>query len=114
MGTMIAGWDKFGPALYYVDDQGTRVKHQLFSVGSGSIYAYGVLDAGYRPNLSVAEACDLGRKAIFHATYRDGGSGGFVSVYHIHANGWTKISRDDQSLLYNTYMAHAAQAPHPN
>ena len=107
MGTMIAGWDKFGPSLYYVDDQGTRVKHRLFSIGSGSIYAYGVLDSGYRADLTVDQACDLGRKAIFHATHRDGGSGGFVSVYHIHPKGWTKVSRDDQSILYNTYMAHA-------
>jgi len=104
MGTMIAGWDKFGPSLYYVDDQGTRVKHDLFSVGSGSIYAYGVLDTGYNFDLSVEDACDLARRSIFHATYRDGGSGGYVSVYHIHENGWTKISRDDQTLLFDRYL----------
>jgi 20S proteasome subunit beta 5 len=104
MGTMIAGWDKFGPALYYVDDQGTRVKHELFSVGSGSIYAYGVLDTGYNFDLTVDAACELARRSIFHATYRDGGSGGYVSVYHIHANGWTKVSRDDQTQLYPRYM----------
>lgn len=105
MGTMIAGWDRTGPHLYYVDDQGTRIKHDVFSVGSGSIYAYGVLDAGYNYNLSNQDATDLARRAIFHATYRDGGSGGFVSVYHIHENGWTKISRDDQTQLYDRYVA---------
>lgn len=104
MGTMVAGWDRFGPALYYVDDQGTRIKHNIFSVGSGSIYAYGVLDSGYRFDLSVDEATELARRSIFHATYRDGGSGGFVSVYHIHKDGWTKISREDQTLLYDRYM----------
>ena len=109
MGTMVAGCDKEGPQLYYVDDQGTRIKHNIFSVGSGSIYAYGVLDQGYRADLTPEQAADLGRKAIFHATYRDGASGGFVSVYHIHPNGWTKISRDDQTDLYKHYMAHNAQ-----
>ncbi|CAN0338895.1 unnamed protein product [Discosporangium mesarthrocarpum] len=44
MGTMIAGWDKTGPQLYYVDDDGTRLHGNIFSVGSGSTYAYGVLD----------------------------------------------------------------------
>lgn len=44
MGTMLAGWDKTGPQLYYVDDDGTRLHGNLFSVGSGSTYAYGVLD----------------------------------------------------------------------
>ncbi len=107
MGTMIAGWDVNGPALYYVDSEGTRIKHHLFSVGSGSIYAYGVLDSGYRENMTIDEATDLARRAIFHATHRDGGSGGFVSVYHVHSNGWTKISRDDQTLLFPRYMAHA-------
>jgi hypothetical protein len=30
-----------GPQLFYVDDDGTRLKGNLFSVGSGSTYAYG-------------------------------------------------------------------------
>ncbi|ORC93017.1 proteasome beta 5 subunit [Trypanosoma theileri] len=103
MGTMVAGWDQFGPSLYYVDDKGTRVKHNLFSVGSGSIYAYGVLDQGYRNDLTVEEACDLARRSIFHATYRDGASGGIVTVYHVHKGGWTQISRDDQTKLFDRY-----------
>lgn len=37
-----------GPALYYVDSEGKRLKGRRFSVGSGSLFAYGVLDAGYR------------------------------------------------------------------
>ena len=57
---MICGWDKTvsrltrvrylqltspkGPALFYVDSDGQRVKGNLFSVGSGSTFAYGVLD----------------------------------------------------------------------
>jgi 20S proteasome subunit beta 5 len=106
MATMIAGWDKMGPSLYHVDDHGTRLKQQVFSTGSGCIYAYGVLDQGYRHDLSIEDACDLGRRAVFHATNRDGASGGFVSVYHIHENGWTKISRDDQSTLHAKYITN--------
>merc|ERR1712154_547027 len=48
MGTMIAGFDKRGPGLYYVDSDGTRTDGKVFSVGSGSVYAYGVLDKGYK------------------------------------------------------------------
>ncbi len=47
-GTMVAGWDLNGPGLYYVDSDGQRTKGQRFSVGSGSLYAYGVLDQGYK------------------------------------------------------------------
>ena len=35
-----------GPGLYYVDSEGGRLKGTRFSVGSGSPYAYGVLDNG--------------------------------------------------------------------
>lgn len=106
MGTMIAGWDQeLGPNLYYCDSEGTRVKGQKFSVGSGSPYAYGVLDEGYKFDMEIEEACELGRRSIYHATYRDAMSGGFVSVYHVHADGWTKISMDDCQVLHEKYEA---------
>lgn len=41
---MVCGWDKTGPCIFYVDDDGQRLKGDLFSVGSGSTFAYGVLD----------------------------------------------------------------------
>lgn len=41
---MVTGWDKSGAQLYYVDNDATRIHGDLFSVGSGSTYAYGVLD----------------------------------------------------------------------
>lgn len=52
-------------------------------------YAYGVLDTFYRYDMTVQEAVELGRKAIYHATHRDTGSGGVVRVYHVHKDGWT-------------------------
>ena len=68
-----------GPGLYYVDSDGTRLSNDMFSVGSGSTYAYGVLDSGYKYDLSVEEAYDLGQRAIYHATHRDAYSGGVVN-----------------------------------
>lgn len=95
MGTMIAGWDHKGPNLFFVDNDGTRLKGNRFSVGSGSMYAYGVLDQGYRPDLTEEEATELGRRAIFHATHRDAYSGGIINVYLIRQDGWHKISSTD-------------------
>ena len=68
-----------GPGLYYVDSDGTRLSNDIFSVGSGSTYAYGVLDSGYKYDLSVEEAYDLGQRSIYHATHRDAYSGGVVN-----------------------------------
>jgi len=48
MGIMMAGYDKRGPGLYYVDNDGRRAPGDVFSVGSGSTYAMGVLDSGYK------------------------------------------------------------------
>ncbi|XP_046653133.1 proteasome subunit beta type-5-like [Daphnia pulicaria] len=103
MGVMIAGWDKKGPGLYYVDNDGTRTPGQVFSVGSGSLYAYGVLDSGYKPDLTDEEAYELGRRAIYHATYRDASSGGIIRVYHIKSTGWVKISEQDCTELHYQY-----------
>lgn len=103
MGTMVTGWDKTGPALFYVDNDGTRLKGQRFSVGSGSTYAYGVLDTGYRYDMEVDEACELGRRAVYHATHRDAYSGGVINVYHVTEKGWVKISSEDCFELHHKY-----------
>ncbi|RUS77340.1 hypothetical protein EGW08_014894 [Elysia chlorotica] len=105
MGTMIVGWDKKGPALYYVDSDGERLAGELFSVGSGSVYAYGVLDSDYRWDLTDQEAYDLGRRAIYHATHRDAYSGGVVNLYHMKVTGWEKISQTDTAELHYQYAA---------
>ena len=60
---MIAGWDEDkGPALFYCDSDGTRLKGDRFSVGSGATYAYGILDTEYRKDLTVEEAVELGKR----------------------------------------------------
>uniref|UniRef100_A0A6M2E937 Proteasome subunit beta n=1 Tax=Amblyomma tuberculatum TaxID=48802 RepID=A0A6M2E937_9ACAR len=105
LGVMICGWDKRGPGLYYVDNEGNRLSGNLYSCGSGSTYAYGILDNGYSYDLSDEEAVELGRKAIFHATFRDSASGGIVRVYRVKETGWECISEEDCKDLYYTYQA---------
>jgi len=109
MGTMITGWDKTGPSLFYVDSDGTRLKGKRFSVGSGSSYAYGVLDTDFKWDMTDEEAQELGRRAIYHATHRDAYSGGIINVYHVKPDGWIKISSDDQNVLHYTKYAKTGQ-----
>lgn len=61
-----------------VSDDGERISDNLFSVGSGSIYAYSILDAGYKYEMSTVDAIDLARRAIVHAAHRDAASGNIV------------------------------------
>ncbi|CAL5226903.1 g9776 [Coccomyxa viridis] len=111
MGTMVAGYDPSGPALYYVDSDGQRTKGQIFSVGSGSLYAYGVLDAGYKWDMEIEDAIELGRRSIYHATFRDAVSGGTVSVYHVAQDGWKKVRGDDVGALH--YELYPNREAHP-
>ncbi|KAF8831141.1 hypothetical protein HHX47_DHR1000223 [Lentinula edodes] len=100
MGTMICGWDKTGPAVFYVDSDGTRLKGDLFSVGSGSTFAYGVLDQGYRWDLTDEEAQELGRRSIYAAGHRDAFSGNTCNLYHVKEDGWKFIGNYDISKLH--------------
>ncbi|KAF8510213.1 N-terminal nucleophile aminohydrolase [Hysterangium stoloniferum] len=100
MGTMICGWDKTGPAIFYVDSDGTRLKGDVFSVGSGSTFAYGVLDQGYHWDLTDEEAQELGRRSIYAAGHRDAFSGNTCNLYHVKEDGWKFIGNYDITKMH--------------
>ncbi|GIX94125.1 proteasome subunit beta type-5 [Caerostris darwini] len=104
LGVMMSGWDKRGPGLYYVDSEGNRFPGDVFAVGSGATYAYGVLDGGYKFDLEDEEAYELGRRAIYHATHRDAYSGGLIRVCHVTEKGWKLISVQDCTELHYKYQ----------
>lgn len=96
MGTMCAGvTPSEGPALYYIDSDGTRLAGNLFCVGSGQTFAYGVLDAEYSYDMEDDVALELGRRSILAATHRDAFSGGFINLYHVKEDGWVKHGFSD-------------------
>ncbi|NXK43336.1 PSB5 protein, partial [Piprites chloris] len=114
LGSMVCGWDKRGPGLYYVDSEGTRVAGAAFAVGSGASYAYGVLDRGLSgspgsvatPGGSLAtpeEAWELARRAIYGAGRRDAYSGGSVRVVHVGPEGWREVGLHDMAELQERY-----------
>jgi 20S proteasome subunit beta 5 len=107
MGTMFTGSDPgTGASLYYIDNDATRLKGQLFAVGSGGTFAYGVLDSQYRYDMKLDEAVNLGIRAICSATYKDSASGGVVRVYHVNQNGGWSLIHDaiDVSELHDEFQ----------
>ena len=108
VGTMVAGIDSTGPAIYYVDNEGTCIPGQRFCVGSGSNLAYAVLDTKLEAlkadsSAGVDDALDVALWAIRHATHRDGYSGGYINVFHINATGIHHIlHKDAKELLIDT------------
>ncbi|XP_071218824.1 proteasome subunit beta type-11-like [Salvelinus alpinus] len=97
----LCGWDRCGPKLFYVCSDGTRLQGELFSVGSGSPYAYGVLDGEVRWSLNDQEAISLAREAVYRATHRDAYSGNCVDLFHITAQGYCRRDREDLREEYH-------------
>uniref|UniRef100_A0A671KPJ0 proteasome endopeptidase complex n=1 Tax=Sinocyclocheilus anshuiensis TaxID=1608454 RepID=A0A671KPJ0_9TELE len=84
-----------GPRVCYVCSDGLQLKGEMISVGSGSPYAYAVLDDGWRWGMTVDEAVALAREAVFRATHWDAYSGNNVDLFHITAHGWRRRDRED-------------------
>jgi 20S proteasome subunit beta 5 len=108
VGTMIAGSDSKGVQMFYCDNDGIRVAGNLFAVGSGGTYAYGVLDSYYKHDMTLEEAVALGKRAISEATYMDSGSGGVVRVYHVFQGGWRILADyvDNSELIWEHRKAN--------
>ncbi|KAM9845461.1 proteasome subunit beta type-11a [Aulostomus maculatus] len=98
-----------GPKLIYVCSDGARLQGDIFSVGSGSPYAYGVLDRGLMWSLSKEEAVSLAREAVYRATHRDAYSGNNVDLFHITAQGWSQREREDLKEEYHQEMERRAK-----
>ena len=93
---ILAGYDK-EPVVYSMDPVGGfDVKDKFYSTGSGSPFAYGVLEAEFKENMTVEEAIALVIKAIKTAIERDIGSGGKeIQVSVIDKNGYRELSKQD-------------------
>ncbi|XP_061635324.1 proteasome subunit beta type-11-like [Phyllopteryx taeniolatus] len=108
--TTLCGWDEGGPGIFYVCSDGTRLQGTLFSVGSGSPYAYSVLDQAVEWGMSTEEAVRVAREAVYRATHRDAYSGNCVDIYHVTSAGWTRREREDLKDEY--YREHMAEVDH--
>ena len=92
---ILAGYDE-QPTIYSLDAIGSvEEEKRFFSTGSGSPMALGVLEDGYKDNISADEASKLAVRAIRAAIERDIGSGGkAIDVAVINKDG-IKITRHD-------------------
>jgi len=89
-----------GPRVVYVCSDGRRLQGELFSVGSGSPYAYSILDSSVHWGMSAQEAACVAREAVYRATHRDAYSGNNVDLYHVTAEGWRRRERENLKEEY--------------
>ncbi|RXE55346.1 proteasome subunit beta [Methanoculleus taiwanensis] len=78
---LVGGFDDKGPSIYSVDAMGGATKEEeIVATGSGSPFAYGILEDQYREGMDEAEARDLAVRAVKTAMRRDAGSGGDIML----------------------------------
>lgn len=85
--TIIGGIDREGPSLYVLDVLGSLIPDKYAVVGSGTEIAMGVLEEGYRENMTVEEAKKLVSRAIKAAISRDIMSGDGIDLMVITKGG---------------------------
>jgi proteasome beta subunit len=69
--TIVGGIDDEGPSLYSLDPLGSVLPDKYTVVGSGTEIAIGVIEDGYKENMSAQEAKELVVKAMKSAISRD-------------------------------------------
>ncbi len=89
---IVGGKDSSGFYAYEVAVDGSiAVCDDFVSSGSGSVFAYGVLETLYRKGMSVDEGVKLGTKAVNAALQRDIASGNGIDVVTITSEGIKKL-----------------------
>jgi proteasome beta subunit len=93
--TIVGGTDDEGASLYVLDVLGSVIPDKYTAVGSGSEIAFGVLEQGFKENLTLKEAKDLVTRAIKSAISRDVMSGDGVDYLII-----TKEGIQEESMKF--------------
>jgi proteasome beta subunit len=85
--TIIGGIDDEGPSIYVLDILGSVIPDKYAVVGSGTEIAMGVLEEGYKENMTMEEAKDLVVRSIKSAISRDIMSGDGIDLLLITKEG---------------------------
>ncbi len=89
---LFAGVDNSGFTLYDIFPDGSLSEHKDFTCsGSGSVYAFGVLETLYKEAMTVDEGVKLALKSVNAAMQRDIASGNGVDVLTITKDGVKRV-----------------------
>lgn len=97
---LMAGRDSQGVHLYDLFPDGSVTKIRDFiSSGSGSVFAYGVLETQYDANMGTNEGVKLAVKAVNTALNRDSASGNGIDVIVINEKGITRVMNKEVEVV---------------
>jgi len=95
VGLIMGGVDKSGGHVYSLDAAGGSIRDDYVSVGSGSLFAYGVLEDNYEKGMSMEQSVDLTVRALNAAMKRDSASGDGMAIVCISKDGYKEMSEED-------------------
>ena len=95
LGLIVGGYDKTGGHVFSIDGAGGYIEDNFMSVGSGSVFALGALQAAYKEDMSKDEAVDVAVTALNSAVKRDSASGDGMLVAYIDAEGYHNVSNEE-------------------
>lgn len=93
--TIVGGTDDEGPSIYVLDVLGSVIPDKYAVVGSGTEIAIGVLEEGYKEDITVKEGRELIGKAMKSAISRDIMSGDGIDFLTI-----TKAGMQEESIKF--------------
>jgi len=101
MQALVGGFDETGPHVFNLDPYGSLTEEKMVSTGSGSPFAYGVLESQYREDSTVDEMLSVVVKAVDSAMKRDIASGDSFDVAVIDAAGFRELSPEEKAAILN-------------
>jgi proteasome beta subunit len=102
MQAIVGGHDETGPHVYNLDPYGSLTEETMVSTGSGSPYAYGVLEAQFKENSKVDEMLNVVVKAVDSAMKRDVASGDSFDVAVINGEGFRELPLEEKKQILNS------------
>ena len=95
LGLIVGGYDSTGGHVFSIDGAGGYIEDNVVSVGSGSVFALGALEAGYKDGMTKDEGIALAITALNSAIRRDSASGDGMIIAWIDSDGYTELPNEE-------------------
>ena len=102
MQALVGGFDDSGPHVFNLDPYGSLTEEKMVSTGSGSPFAYGVLESQYKEDSTVDEMLPIVVKAVDSAMKRDVASGDSFDVAVIDGSGFRELSPEEKAAILDS------------
>lgn len=102
MQALVGGFDETGPHVFNLDPYGSLIEEKMVSTGSGSPFAYGVLEAEFSEDSSVQKMLPVVVRAVDAAMKRDVNSGDSFDVVVIDDSGFRELTLEEKQKILNS------------